>query len=309
MKGVYERGEHGGSVRSCASRGAEESTLADGPAIEIWGVLNVTPDSFSDGGEFFTTEAALAHGARMVAEGATVVDVGGASSRPRGPTYGEGARAVPADEECRRVVPVVAALAARGANVSIDTTSAEVAEAALDAGARIVNDVSMGASERLLEVCAAHEADLVLMHTRADGRIDPSTTNYRDVVEETIAELLAAVERATRYGVPRTRVWIDPGLGFAKTAEQSMALLAAVPRLVATGLPVLIGASRKSFLATMAPEPDGTRAAPTDRLGASLAAVCAAAWAGARGVRVHDVRASRQAARIAELARAAEVRR
>jgi dihydropteroate synthase len=305
MTAAHERGERDGSVRSCASGAPRTGIGLGAPALEIWGVLNVTPDSFSDGGAFFSAESALAHAVRMLAEGATVIDVGGASSRPRGAIYGEGAAAVAPDEERRRVEPVVGALVARGVRVSIDTTSPEVAAAALTAGARIVNDVSMGASERLLEVCAAHEAELVLMHTRGDGRVDATTTAYEDVVEETLCELLGAVERAVSRGVARERIWIDPGLGFAKTAAQSMTLLGATRRFVEVGLPVLVGASRKSFLAAMATEPDGARPAPMDRLGASLAAVCVAAWAGARAVRVHDVRASRQAARIAELAAAA----
>jgi dihydropteroate synthase len=305
---VHERSERESSGRSSAFReglrgGPGGVAPAPGePTLEIWGVLNVTPDSFSDGGRFLALDAALAHAERMLAEGAVVLDVGGASSRPRGRTYGAGAEPVPVDEERRRTLPVVAALVARGVRVSIDTTSAEVAAAALDAGARIVNDVSMGSSDALLEVCARHEAELVLMHTRADGRVDEATARYADVVGEVLDELSGAVERAVSRGVARERVWLDPGLGFAKTAEQSMALLAATSTLVATGLPVLVGASRKSFLGAMAPDPSGAPPAPTERLGASLAAVCAAAAARARAVRVHDVRASRQAARITELA-------
>ncbi len=294
----HERSERDSSRRS--------SALADRRPVEIWGVLNVTPDSFSDGGRHADLGAALAHARRMLAEGADVIDVGGASSRPRGQTYGAGAAPVASDEELRRTLPVIEALVAQGVRVSIDTSSAVVADAALCAGASIVNDVSMGASDALLEACARHGADLVLMHTRADGRIDDETTAYGDVVEDTLAELEGAVTRAQARGVVRERVWIDPGLGFAKTASQSMALLAATGRLVASGQRVLVGASRKSFLAAMAPEPGGELAPPSHRLGASVAAVVLASWAGAHAVRVHDVRESRQAALLARRAHAGE---
>lgn len=300
---VNERSERNGSVRSSAP------SSQDGRAsrVEVWGVLNVTPDSFSDGGAHFDREAALAHAWRMLADGVDVIDVGGASSRPRGATYGEGAAAVDAAEEIRRTVPVIEALVARGlsARLSIDTTSAEVAKAALVAGASIVNDVSMGRDAALLEASAAHGAELVLMHTRADGRVDGSTTGYSDVVAEVLEELALAVERAVQHGVARERVWIDPGLGFAKTAAQSMALLSATDRFVASGQRVLVGASRKSFLGVSAVDRDEAVPAPTERLGASVAAATLAALAGAHAVRVHDVRETRQAVRIALRARAA----
>jgi dihydropteroate synthase len=314
---VNERSERDGSVRSSAPSSPSAGQALAGPAgveasrvepshIEIWGVLNVTPDSFSDGGVHFDREAAYAHAQRMLAEGADVIDVGGASSRPRGATYGEGAATIDAAEEIRRTVPVIEALRARGitAKLSIDTTRAEVAEAALRAGASIVNDVSMGREPALLEVSAAHGAELVLMHTRADGRVDASTTGYGDVVAEVLDELARAVERAVEHGVARERVWIDPGLGFAKTAGQSMALLAATDHFVATGQRVLVGASRKSFLGIGAIEGDEPVPAPTDRLGASVAAATLAALAGAHAVRVHDVHETQQAVRIALRARA-----
>lgn len=270
---------------------------------EVWGVLNVTPDSFSDGGRWLDPARAAAHGLSMVGVGADVVDVGGESSRPAGATYGAGAVRVPVQEELRRVVPVIEALAARSLRVSVDTVKAEVARAALAAGARVVNDVSCGQSPALLEAVAAGGAELVLMHTRADGRVDPSTTGYGDVVAEVRAELEAAVERAVRAGVPRERVWIDPGIGFAKTPAQSLALLGRLDVLVATGHRVLVGASRKSFIArAVAPAgEEGPRA--EERLGGSLAALTAAVLAGAAAVRVHDVRESVQAVRLAEAIR------
>ena len=210
-------------------------------------------------------------------------------------------------EEIRRTTPVIEALARASvaARLSIDTTSAEVARAALAAGATIVNDVSMGREAALLEISAAHGADLVLMHTRSDGRVEPATTGYRDVVAEVLEELSRAVDRAVHHGVRRERIWIDPGLGFAKTAAQSMALLTATARFVATGQRVLIGASRKSFLGVSAIEPQEPIPPPTERLGASVAAATLAALSGAHAVRVHDVRETRQAVQIARRARAA----
>nr|MDQ3037132.1 dihydropteroate synthase [Myxococcota bacterium] len=224
--------------------------------IEIWGVLNVTPDSFSDGGRFVSSDGALsvararAHAEEMHAAGADVIDVGGASSRPPGRTYGAGAPSVTEAEEIARVVPVIealfamaeaamaeaamaeAAIARPGPRISIDTTSAAVAARSLAAGASIVNDVSMGASDALLEVVAQSGAELVLMHTRDGGRVDARTTAYGDVVADVIDELDRAVARAVARGVREDRIWIDPGIGFAKTAAQSAALLAATSRLV-----------------------------------------------------------------------------
>lgn len=260
----------------------------------VWGVLNVTPDSFSDGGRYLDLDAAVAHGLALAAAGADVIDVGGESTRPRGATYGEGYQDVPADEERARVVPVIERLVAAGLVVSVDTVKAEVAEAAIAVGARYVNDVSTGRSERLLEVCARGGVELVLMHNRGRGEVREPFTVYGDVVADIRAELLAAVERAGAFGVPRDRVWLDPGLGFAKTAAQSGALLAATSALASCGLPVLVGASRKSFLAALT-SVDGTVAPPTERLGGSIAAAVVAAVAGARAVRVHDVAPTRQA--------------
>lgn len=286
-----------------SARGASQGGVRAAPEritqVEVWGILNVTPDSFSDGGKYVAVDAALERAEVLAGEGATVIDVGGASSRPKGGTYGDGAPDVPVDEEVRRVLPVCRELVRRGHRVSVDTTRPEVFRSVAEVGVRIANDVSMGASSRLLELVAEFDAELVLMHTRLDGRVDASTTGYRDVVVDVLDELGAARERALGAGVAASRVWIDPGLGFAKTAEQSMALLAATDRLVATGWPVLVAASRKSFLGAHARELDGSVPPPSDRLGASVAAVCCAVWGGARAVRVHDVRASRQAIQIA----------
>jgi dihydropteroate synthase len=243
------------------------------------GVLNVTPDSFSDGGRWLDAGAAIAHGLAMVGEGADVVDVGGESTRP-------GAAEVPLEEELRRVLPVVDALAGR-VRVSIDTRKRAVAEAALDAGATIVNDVSAD----LYDVAAVHGAGWVAMHMRGTPLTMQQEATYDDVVSEVREFLLHRVQLALAAGV--AEVWIDPGLGFAKTADHNLALLARLDELVATGHPVLIGASRKSFIGRL------TGDAPVDdRLAGSLALAVWAMEKGAAMVRVHDVQATVQAARL-----------
>lgn len=266
---------------------------------QVWAVLNVTPDSFSDGGEALTLDAALHKAKLLWAEGADVIDVGGASSRPPGATYGAGAPHVSVDEELERVVPVVRALVKHGARVSVDTTRAEVAKAALAAGAAIVNDVSNGASEALLEAVAAASAELVLMHNRGDG----SVSQYGDLVEEVVAELSAAVVRAVASGVSFRHVWVDPGIGFAKAPADSIAMLGAVPRLMRIGCRVLVGPSRKSFIAALERDAGAEPSPPKERLGGSAAAVALAVLGGADAVRVHDVRQMRQAVLLAQAVR------
>ena len=269
--------------------------LMPGSLCEIWGALNVTPDSFSDGGQFFEPVRALARAQEMLREGADVIDVGGESSRPAGATYGEGSMHVPVEEELARVLPVVRALARAGHRVSVDTVKAEVARAVLDEGAQIINDVSCGQGPELLERVARSGAELVLMHNRGRGQVSPPFTVYGFVVADVARELEEARERAERAGVPRARIWFDPGVGFAKTAAQSMAVLAALPRLVALGQRVLVGASRKSFIAKVAATPEGREPAPNERLPGTLASVLAAAHDGAHAVRVHDVAEAWQA--------------
>jgi dihydropteroate synthase len=284
---------------SCSSHGPQPVLSAG--RCQVWGVLNVTPDSFSDGGAYLAFDAALARGKALLAEGADVLDVGGASSRPRGGVYGQGAEDVPVEAEVARVRPVVQALAGElGACVSIDTVQAEVARAALAAGARIVNDVSCGTHSELLAVAAEHRAEYVLMHTRGRGEVQPPNTLYADVVADVLAELLAAVERAERHGIARERLWIDPGVGFAKTAEQSLVLLAHTAELVASGLRVLVGPSRKGFIAQSAPLASGAQPGPLQREAGTAAALTVAVIGGAHAVRVHDVASGRQAVRIAE---------
>ncbi|WP_308123298.1 dihydropteroate synthase [Modestobacter marinus] len=248
----------------------------------VMGVLNVTPDSFSDGGCYADPAAAIAHGLEMHAAGADYVDVGGESTRP-------GADRVETDEECRRVVPVVRELAAAGARVSVDTTRAEVAEAALHAGAVLVNDVSGGLADAgMARLVAEAGVPWVLMHWRGHSREMYAAARYGDVVTEVIAELTARVEDVVAAGVAPEQLVIDPGLGFAKRAEHNWALLARLDRLVAVGLPVLVGASRKTFLGRLLAGPDGEVRPAEGREAATTAVSVLAAEAGAWGVRVHD---------------------
>jgi dihydropteroate synthase len=248
----------------------------------VMGVLNVTPDSFSDGGCYADQDAAVAHGLEMHAAGADYVDVGGESTRP-------GADRVDAAEECRRVVPVVRQLAAAGARVSVDTTRADVAAAALEAGASLVNDVSGGlADEGMARLVAEAGVPWVLMHWRGHSREMYAAARYGDVVTEVGAELTARVEDVVAAGVDPAQLVLDPGLGFAKNAEHNWALLAGLDRLVALGLPVLVGASRKTFLGRLLAGPDGAVRPVEGREAATLAITVLAAQAGAWGVRVHD---------------------
>ena len=258
-------------------------------ACEVWGVLNVTPDSFSDGGEFIAVDAAAAQASRLVAEGADVIDIGGESSRPAGNTYGEGFAKVSVQEECARVLPIVERLANEGVRVSIDTIKGEVADAAIQAGASIVNDVSCATNDALLKVVAKHGVQYVLMHNRRSGEVAGENIKYDDVASDVIAELEEALQRAESCGVNRSKITIDPGLGFAKTARQSADLLANLHRFVATGQRVLLGASRKSLIAELAPNVDGSKPSPMERLGGGAACACLAVMAGCHAVRVHDV--------------------
>jgi dihydropteroate synthase len=261
------------------------------------GVVNVTPDSFSDGGAFTDTASAVEHGLALAAAGADIVDVGGESTRP-------GARRVDADEERRRVEPVVAALAAAGVVVSIDTMRASTATAALDAGARMVNDVSGGRADRGLPTVAANAGvPYVVMHWRAPSVEMQQHADYVDVVREVCDELRERVDDVVAAGVPPECIVVDPGLGFAKTAEHNWALLARLEVLLGLGRPLLVGASRKSFLGALLADETGPR--PTAGRDDATAAVTAmAALAGAWGVRVHDVRASADAVRVVARLRA-----
>jgi dihydropteroate synthase len=263
----------------------------------VMGVLNVTPDSFSDGGCFADAETAIAHGLAMHAAGADYVDVGGESTRP-------GADRVDAEEECRRVLPVIRALTAAGVRTSVDTTRAEVAEAALSAGAMLVNDVSGGlADDGMAKLVAETGIPWVLMHWRGHSREMYAAARYGDVVTEVCAELTARVEDVVAAGVAPEQIVIDPGLGFAKRAEHNWALLAGLDRLVGIGLPVLVGASRKSFLGRLLAGADGEPRPAEERDAATLATTVMAAEAGVWGVRVHDAAASVDAVRTVEAVR------
>ncbi|BBZ64691.1 dihydropteroate synthase [Mycolicibacterium insubricum] len=262
--------------------------------VAVMGVVNVTADSFSDGGRYLDVDRAVAHGLHLVADGADIVDVGGESSRP-------GAIRVDAATELDRIVPVIAALAAEGVTVSVDTMRAEVASAALESGAGLVNDVSGGrADPAMAPLLASAQVPWILMHWRAVSAVEPHRVpHYDDVVADVRTELLAAVEDAVAAGVSPERLIIDPGLGFAKAAQHNWALLRALPRLVDTGLPVLVGASRKRFLGSLLAGDDGTPRSPDGREVATATISALAAEHGVWGVRVHDVRASADALAVA----------
>jgi dihydropteroate synthase len=263
------------------------------------GVLNVTPDSFSDGGCYADRDAAIAHGLEMHAAGADYVDVGGESTRP-------GADRVDPQEECRRVLPVIAELASAGARVSVDTTRAEVAEAAIEAGAALVNDISGGlADSGMAKLVADAGVPWVLMHWRGHSRDMYRAAVYDDVVTEVCIELSARVDEAVAAGVDPAQLVLDPGIGFAKNASHNWAVLAGLDRLVALGLPVLVGASRKTFLGRLLAGPDGEPRPVEGREAATLALTVVAAEAGAWGVRVHDAPASVDAVRTVAAVQAA----
>ncbi|WP_197497991.1 MULTISPECIES: dihydropteroate synthase [unclassified Mycobacterium] len=261
--------------------------------VQVMGVLNVTDDSFSDGGRYLDPDKAVAHGLALVADGADIVDVGGESTRP-------GATRIDPGVETARVIPVVKALAAQGITVSIDTMHADVARAALCGGARIVNDVSGGrADPAMAPLLADAKVPWVLMHWRSVSAERPhAAPQYRDVVGEVRDELLASVDAAVSAGVDPDQLMIDPGLGFAKTGQHNWALLHALPQLVATGIPVLLGASRKRFLGTLLAGVDGAPRPPDGRETATAVVSALAALHGAWGVRVHDVRATVDALKV-----------
>jgi dihydropteroate synthase len=265
----------------------------------VMGVVNVTPDSFSDGGLFLDADAAVARGVELLAEGADLVDVGGESTRP-------GAARVDSDEELRRVLPVVRALAAEGVAVSIDTMRATVAAAALEAGAAIVNDVSGGlADPEMLAVVRDAAAPYVVMHWRGHSAEMASRAVYADVVTEVVDELRQRLDAVADAGIDVERVVVDPGLGFAKDAAHNWALLARLDVLDVLGRPVLVGASRKGFLGRLLAAPDGTPRASTEREHATAAVSVLAAEAGAWAVRVHEPRPSRDAVEVVAATRAA----
>ncbi len=261
--------------------------------MQVVGVVNVTDDSFSDGGRYLCAASAIAHGLALSADGAGIIDVGGESTRP-------GATRIDPRIESARIVPVVKELVAQGLTVSIDTMHAEVARVALENGAQIVNDVSGGRADAgMAPLVAEAGVPWVLMHWRSVSSDQPHRApQYRDVVADVRAELLAAVDDAVAAGVDPANLIIDPGLGFAKTGQHNWALLHGLPELVATGIPVLVGASRKRFLGTLLAGPDGSPRPPDGRETATAVISALAALHGVWGVRVHDVRASVDALKV-----------
>ncbi|HUS92837.1 MAG TPA: dihydropteroate synthase [Phycisphaerae bacterium] len=256
--------------------------------VVVMGILNVTPDSFSDGGAFLDPGAAREQAERMAAEGADVLDVGAESTRP-------GSGRVPAGEQIERLREVIPAVAACGVAVSIDTTRAEVACFALDSGAQLINDVSAGRDDaRMLPLAAERGAPIVLMHMLDEPRTMQADPHYDDVVAEVRAFLAGRMDAAVAAGVPRERIVVDPGIGFGKRLEDNLALLAGVGELASLGAAVLVGPSRKRFIGALAGAPD-----PAERLGGSIAACLAAYRRGATIFRVHDVAPVRQALTVA----------
>jgi dihydropteroate synthase len=251
------------------------------------GVVNVTPDSFSDGGLYLDPEAAVAHGHELAAAGAAILDVGGESTRP-------GAEPVDAATERGRTEPVVAALAAAGHTVSIDTSKASVAGAALDAGATIVNDVTaLRGDAGMAALCAERGATVVLMHMRGEPRTMQRDPTYGDVVGEVKAFLAERMDAAVAAGIAEERIWLDPGIGFGKTTEHNLELLRRLGELAALGRPIVVGTSRKSFIGSF----DGSPA--EERLGGTIASSVLAAAEGAEVLRVHDVAEAGQALAVA----------
>jgi len=263
----------------------------------IMGILNVTPDSFSDGGQFFTLDSAVARAEQMIAEGADIIDVGGESTRP-------GGEPVSIEEEIERVVPVIEALAVRtGTPLSVDTTKSEVARAALDAGAAIVNDISaLRFDFYVADAVARAGAGLVLMHSRGTPATMHRLPPVADIMEEVTHSLRASINMAERRGVKRDSIVIDPGIGFGKSQEQNLELIAKLDQLIDAfpDYPLLIGTSRKSFIGRILSDENGTPAPAEDRLHGTMATITAAILHGAHIVRVHDVKAAAETIRVAE---------
>ena len=273
------------------------SRLRDDGRPLLMGILNVTPDSFSDGGQFLDVAAAVAAAERMVVEGADIIDIGGESTRP-------GSQGVTAAEQIARVVPVVDALVRclpAGVVLSVDTRSAEVARAALVAGAHIVNDVAAGADPGMFEVVAEHRAAIVLMHMQGTPETMQQAPHYHDVVSEVRDFLLVRAAAAQSCGVAREHIALDPGIGFGKTRAHNLELLGGLKQFAARGYPVLLGTSRKRFMGAICSETN-----PLELLGATCATTALGVAAGVQLFRVHDVKANRQAADVTWAIRCAQ---
>jgi len=280
---------------------ANDRTLPIGERTLIMGVLNVTPDSFSDGGQFYSIDKALAHAEQMIAEGADIIDVGGESTRPGG------AAAVSAEEEIRRVIPVIEGLAKTSSvPISIDTTKSAVARAALNAGAAIINDISgLRFDPGLANEAARASAGLVLMHSRGTMETLHQLPPVPDIFTEVINGLRTSIALAEQRSVKRESIVIDPGIGFGKSQEQNIELIARLDKLAAAfpEFPILVGTSRKSFLGRILADEKGSPAPPEERLHASMASLTAAVLKGAHIVRVHDIKAAVESARAADVIR------
>jgi dihydropteroate synthase len=249
----------------------------------VMGVLNVTPDSFSDGGQFVSTKGAIECGIALFDEGADIIDVGGESTRP-------GAEPVSVADELARVLRVVEGLVDAEIPVSVDTMKPEVARAAIEAGAQVINDVNGLRSEGMLEIASESEATVCIIHMLGEPRTMQLNPQYADVVEDVLTWLIDRAESACAAGIAKDKIWIDPGIGFGKTIDHNLSLLKATGEFASSGYPVMIGASRKSFIGKIVEEDD-----PANRLPGSLAAALYAAHKGARIIRVHDVAATVQA--------------
>jgi dihydropteroate synthase len=253
----------------------------------LMGVLNVTPDSFSDGGKFYDPDKAIEQGLKMAADGAVIIDVGPESTRP-------GSLPVPADEQLRRAIPVIEAIAKKTKTViSIDTTNYKVAKAALDAGATMLNDITALADEQMARLAAQKQVPVVLMHMQGIPKTMQIEPKYKDVVAEVLAFLLERAKQAEGFGIPKERVFIDPGIGFGKTLEHNLKLLTNIDKFVKTGYRVLVGPSRKKFIGTLTDKPT-----PADRVFGTAAAVALCASAGVSILRVHDIAEMLQVVKI-----------
>jgi len=244
----------------------------------VMGVLNITPDSFSDGGQFFDTDKAIAHGLKMAAEGAAIIDVGPESTRP-------GSKGVSVDEQIKRAIPIIEALSKKATvPISIDTYRAEVAEAALDVGAAMINDITALSDEQMGGLAAEKQVPVVLMHMQGTPATMQAEPKYDDVVGEVLQFLLDRAKRAEQFGIPKERIFIDPGIGFGKTLEHNLLILKNIRKFVETGYRVLVGTSRKSFIGEITGKKN-----PAERIFGTAATVALCVAAGVSVVRVHDV--------------------
>jgi dihydropteroate synthase len=258
------------------------------PGCLLMGVLNVTPDSFSDGGQFFDRDKAIEQGLKMAEDGAAIIDVGPESTKP-------GAEPVSAEEQIKRAIPVIETITKKAKTIiSIDTTNYEVAKAALEAGASMINDITALADERMAKLASEKQVSVVLMHMQGTPQTMQIEPKYKDVVAEALAFLLERAKRAEGFGIPKERIFIDPGIGFGKTLEHNLKLLANIDKFVKTGYRVLVGPSRKKFIGTLTGKEN-----PADRVFGTAAAVALCASAGVSILRIHDIAEMLQVVKIA----------